>query len=211
MFINVHTHSVSNSGLEILNSDSIPPVSGFYSLGIHPHQSDSNTVSLITLKSNAQNNNCLAIGEIGLDKLISIPLARQTDLFQKQIAIAEALQLPILIHCVKAWNEIQNIKRAIQPLQPWIFHGFRKTTLLQSVLNEGLIISVGTAVLYDQQLQNIIANIPDNMLLLETDGDTEHTIEEVYQKIAELKNISQELLEVQIEQNFNRIFRKAVK
>ena len=62
--------------------------------------------------------------------------------------------------------------------------------LLTSVLESGVHISIGTAVIWDEKLQEQVKSIPLNRLFLETDNDTNYTIEAVYQKVALIKNIS---------------------
>ncbi len=155
-----------------------------------------------------QNPYCLTIGECGLDKLIPIPLPDQLDCFEMQIRLSEQYELPLILHCVKAWNEVIQVRRKMNPKQTWIFHGFRKTTLLESVLTEGLMVSIGTAVLHDQKLQEVIPQIPGDRLFLETDSDAVHGIDEIYEKVAELRGVSVEKLSEIIEENFRRVFRK---
>ena len=152
--------------------------------------------------------NCVAIGECGLDKNITIPIETQISLFKQQIAISEKFELPLIIHCVKSWNETLVIKKELKPNQPWIYHGFRKSNLVESVLDSGCYISIGTAIIYDQKLQQIIQNIPLEKIFLETDDDTSHSIQEVYEAVAKIKNISIDELSKQILENFSLVFKK---
>lgn len=202
--VNIHSHFEWKTGIEIisLEDSGLAPDDLLFSSGIHPANADRESRFLIP-----GHPNCLAIGECGLDRLIGIPLSVQQTVFEEQIALSEKWELPLVLHCVKAWNEVAQTKKRLKPQQTWIFHGFRKTALLENVLNEGLMISIGTAVLYDQKLQDIISSIPDDRLFLETDSDKQHSIEEVYAKIAALKKISTEQLEMLIFNNFKRTFR----
>jgi TatD DNase family protein len=109
---------------------------------------------------------------------------------------------------VKAWNEILAIKKELKPNQPWIYHGFRKSNLVESVLDSGCFVSIGTAIIYDQKLQQAIQNIPLGKLFIETDNDTSHSIQEVYESVARLKNVSINELQEQILKNFALVFRK---
>ena len=109
---------------------------------------------------------------------------------------------------MKAYNELIEIKRSLKPIQPWVIHGFRKTNLLNTLLKEDFYISVGSAIIHDRKLQASIKTIPNNRLFLETDNDLNHNIEEVYQKVAFLKEISLLALKTIISNNFKTVFKK---
>lgn len=202
MLINIHCHSLTHSGIELFNwNDELPPT--FYSYGYLPsHQT-------ITLNENfITHPNCLAIGEIGLDRLIQTPLIEQIELLTSQLLLAKKHNLPVLLHCVKTWNELQQIIREMNLEIPLIFHGFRKTTIVENVLNEGLFLSIGTAVIHDKKLQDCIKEVPLEKIFLETDNATNFTIQDVYEKIALLKNVSLQEVEHIILKNFIKIFTK---
>lgn len=222
MLINIHTHHSVNPKQEILDSEQIIK-DGYFSFGemygktIHELRVTSFDKLWMTRDEQRRRiekekvllqKNCIAIGEIGLDKTISVSLDKQIELFIKQINTSEKFKLPVIIHCVKSWNEILAIRKKIKPTQTWIFHGFRKTNLVESVLNSGVHISIGTAVLWDEKLQDCVQKIPTDRLFLETDNDTNYSIEDVYLKVALIKNISLSELEKQIELNTINTFRK---
>ena len=54
---------------------------------------------------------CIALGEIGLDKLKGPSMEVQLAVFKEQIALSEKLELPVIIHCVRAWNELVLVKK----------------------------------------------------------------------------------------------------
>lgn len=179
---------------------------GYYSFGIHPWNSETNDLKIREIENNAQDKFMLAIGEIGLDKMKGPALEIQKSCFIDQVLVAEKINRPVIIHCVKAWNEIVAIKRQLQPQQTWIFHGFNKVAILDSILAEGLMISIGSAILNDTKLQEVLLKIPNDRLFLETD-DSQITILEVYKKVSTLKKLTLTELEEIIENNFKRIFR----
>lgn len=208
MLINIHTHRISShiKGLEIHDSLMEKPITKYFSEGIHPKFAANSLLDFSELETRLLYNNCLAIGECGLDKIIDIPLEKQYWLFEKQIALSEKCKLPLILHCVKAWNEVLTIRKKWKPTQPWIFHGFRKTSLLEAVLAEQMYLGIGAAILHDQKLQDAVEQIPLEKLFLETDNST-ITIEEIYLQVAKLKNIEVTLLEQTLEANFNHVFR----
>lgn len=208
LFFNSHTHFSKHSSSEILQGIENEPTKCFHSLGIHPwNAAEITDEQLKNLSKNAQFIHCLAIGEIGLDKLKGPPLEIQQTALIQQIAIAEALQLPIIIHCVKAWNELKSIRKSTKHSQPWIYHGFVQSAIVKEVIDQGMLISLGAAIINHPKNLEIVSSIPYNRLLIETD-DSEISIIDVYTCIAELKKISlQELTEI-VEQNFKKTFRK---
>lgn len=207
MLINIHTHRSTGRQIEVVNRTFEDLVPEYFSFGIHPWEIERWDEKINEMSQVLSEENCLAVGEIGLDKLKGPNLVRQMTIFKQQIQLAEQHKLPVILHCVKAWNELKNLKRELKPKQPWIFHGFSKASLTKEVLNERIYISLGQAILTSLSLQNTLLNIPLDRLFLETD-DASCTIEEIYQKVSELKNIPLSELEKQLEENFKLVFTK---
>jgi len=205
MYYDIHTHVLKNEGTEILNASLDEKSISYFSIGIHPWQANEEQLNLVNEK--AQDPKCLALGEIGLDKLKGPDLSIQVASFKKQIELSEELELPVIIHCVKAWNELVKIKREMHPTQLWIYHGFAKANITAEVLKEGLMISIGAEIFKSDSLQKALILIPDDRLLLETDDKT-IKIEEIYAQVSKLKNIPLARLKKQIEDNFKRVFTK---
>ena len=67
----------------------------------------------------------LAVGEAGLDKLADAPMDLQVEVFRCQACLAEEVGKPLVIHLVKAVDELLKVKRDLRPSNPWIIHGFR--------------------------------------------------------------------------------------
>ncbi len=210
MFINIHTHHTTGDALEILNLEEANEQAPYFSVGIHPNKVHQTDLNFDFVQNRSQLKNCLAMGECGLDKNISTPLSFQISVFKKQIEMSEKNQIPLLLHCVKAWNEVLQIKKECKPKQTWIFHGFRKTALLESVLENKLLISIGAPLIYDLKLQTAFQTIPMDQLFLETDSDNRYSIEAVYEKAAEIKGISLEELKSHLFINFKRVFTKFI-
>jgi TatD DNase family protein len=154
-----------------------------------------------------KHQNCLAVGEIGLDKLSGVNLDSQIQIFTRQIELSEEFQLPVIIHCVRAWNELKQLKRAIKPTQNWIYHGFSKKNILDEVLAEGMFVSFGQRIMNDCDLLKSILDVPLDKIFFETD-DKQVEIEQIYSAFSKAKQITlQELKEIQFE-NFKRVFKK---
>lgn len=204
-FINIHTHQKTLENFALFNAfnekTDVP-----CSYGIHPwYVETANDEQFLHLEKLIQQENCYAVGECGLDKLTQTAWDLQVTVFERQIELSEKYQKPLLIHCVKAVQEMVLLKRKYQPQQSWIFHGFRKTNTLQQLLKNGFFISIGTAILTDEKLQKSIVDIPLEKLFLETDDKTV-SIHSVYEKVAELRQLNVSELANQLVENFRRVF-----
>ena len=213
-YINLHTHKFSNNPnvLEIFNQypqefDSTIP---FYSIGIHPWYINESRLEadLKIIEEKLQLKNCLALGECGLDKRIEISMEIQTQVFEKQLALAIKYKKPVILHCVSAYQEIIEIKKRLQVEVPMIIHGFSKnSTIAKSLLDNGFYLSFGKYLLRNPELESVFKSVPNDRFFLETDT-IEETLEEVYQLAAKYKNIEIENLKKIINSNFHHVFKK---
>ncbi len=211
VFIDIHTHQNIESDQNIFNvivgKDQVP-ANTMFSLGIHPWYIDNEVEQLNFLNKELlkTNQNFLFIGECGLDKLIDTPLKVQLEIFEQQINISEQFKKPLVIHCVRAFNEVIVLKKQIKPAQEWVIHGFnRKWSIAEIVLNEGISLSFGYTYLDSEIGKQVFRNTPLNKIFLETDEDTMYTIEEVYILAASILSISLEELKNQVKVNLCRI------
>lgn len=147
----VHTHNPDPERDALINLEAVPglviPDRGVYSVGVHPWNAGADDIDrrLYTVARFAALNRVLAIGEAGLDKLKGPDLDRQIDVFMRQASIAEHVQKPIIIHCVKVVDELLAVKNRLRPTVPWIYHGFRGgPEQARQLLSHGLKLSFGT-------------------------------------------------------------------
>ena len=212
-FFDVHTHNkiVSENIFSIVNK--YPTATHFtkpFSIGIHPWYLKLANVEkeLLFIEEKLQDKNCFAIGECGLDKVTEIDFELQKIVFRKQLQLSEKYKKPVIIHCVKAFQEIIELKKELRPSQTWILHGFQKNLhIAESLLKNGIVMSFGAAIIHSKKLQYIVSEIPLASILLETDA-SDMFIHDVYKKVAALKNMEVEILQQKIEKNFKSIFKK---
>ena len=214
-FFNLHTHKSTNNSdvLEIVNQypcefDATIPN---YSIGIHPWYIDENRLQtdLEIIEQKLQLSQCLALGECGLDKRIAIPLNFQMDVFEKQIALAEKYQKPIILHLVGAFDELIAIKKRLKISVPMIIHGFSKSEqLAKQLIENGFYLSFGKYLLQNPELESVFKSILNNRFFLETDTIDE-SLEEVYKIAAKYKKLN--ILEIQkiINSNFLAVFKQS--
>ena len=173
-------------------------------MGIHPKDIDENWQKHFeAFKKILLQDNCLAIGECGLDALIDIDANLQKTVFERQILWANEIQKPVIIHCVKWFQELIPFQKLAEV--PLIIHGFnKKKSVADEMLKHGFFLSFGKSVLYNLSLQSILKEIPIDKIFLETD-DTDFDIAELYQKVSEIKEISLEELQKKISENLQSI------
>lgn len=209
-FFDIHTHRsplvpeqsiVSCSVGEHLSFIDYP----YMSVGIHPWyltEADAER-QWNDLQEAVKQENVIAIGEVGLDKLTQSPFCLQEDIFRREIALAESYRLPLVIHCVKAFNELLQLKKEMQPHQPWVIHGFRgKMELAEMCLRQGCYLSFGP-----KFQESALKKVPIDRLLIETD-DSMVSIVEIHRRIAEVRGISLEELAECVSKNAREVFFK---
>jgi TatD DNase family protein len=211
-YINLHTHRYSNRDdiLEIVNQyprefDAMIP---HYSIGIHPWYIDKDLIDadLKIIESKLESENCLAVGECGLDKRIETPFDLQVDVFERQLILADNYKKPVIIHCVAAFHEVIEIKNRLEIKVPMIIHGFSKNEeTAQQLLNHGFYLSFGKYLLRNPELESIFKNVPDDRFFLETDT-IEEGIRDVYFLATKYRNMELEKLQNQMQRNFQTVF-----
>ncbi len=210
-FFDVHTHNFEpqKNTTSIVNQYPKDPITGsFFSVGIHPwYISEYELEHEFTLLMEKLNlKNCLAIGECGLDKLSETNYETQISVFKRHIELSEQTKKPLIIHCVKAYNDIIRLKKQLKPQQTWILHGFNKSyQIAEDLLKNEIYISLGSALIKNRKLQTIASEIDSSKILLETDNSKE-SITNIYNTFATIKNENIELVTKQISKNFNKIF-----
>ena len=221
-FINIHCHN-QNPGnswqlrsLDISEIGATPAFLGSQfvihepvSMGIHPWFIEQQNIeqSLQRMQGLCNHVNVIAIGECGLDKCIQTDLSIQIDVFNRQIDLAERFDKPLIVHCVRAFNELLQLHKQLRPTRPWIVHGFvGKAPLAKQLVNHGLYLSFGKALL-DQHSHAISAlqAIPLEQFFLETD-DSACEISEIYTATAKILDLDLPTLQRQLVANFERVF-----
>ena len=203
-FFDFHHHDFNKkNGIYNLKLNEIPPAN-YFSAGIHPQDiSDRFEEDFLWLKKVVKSENCVAIGECGLDGLVEIDENLQHEIFQKQIELANEIRKPIIIHCVKRFSQLIHFKKKSKV--PMIIHGFNKRkTIGDELLKNDFCLSFGKSALYNVNLQDFLKEIPIDQLFLETDS-ADFEIKDLYYKIAELKSCRIEDFQKKIKENLKNL------
>ncbi len=152
----------------------------YFTCGIHPWHSEDAEAQLQYLEEIASNPHIVAIGETGMDKLKGPDLSIQKQVFERHIQLSEKLKKPLIVHCVKAWEELIALHKQYKPSQPWIIHGFRgNPELTQQLVKLGFLFTIGAK--FNAEALKLL---PLNVFFCETD-ESELSIEEVYSAVAD--------------------------
>ena len=151
-FRDIHTHDLDApaDALISVEPDAFNPRPGrFYSVGIHPWSTDDKEDvkrAMALLSEALAHPQTVALGEVGLDRLRGGDLSFQREVLERQLALAEQRQLPVIIHAVRATQEIIDIHRRWRDRLPstWIVHGMRQgPRVARMLLDEGFHLSFG--------------------------------------------------------------------
>jgi TatD DNase family protein len=177
---------------------------GAYSIGFHPYNvgKADEKETLETVRTATRHPNIFAIGEIGLDKAIDAPLDLQKRVFEKQVEIAESARLPVILHVVRAFNEMIEFMKAHKPAVPMIIHGYNGSReMAEALVKAGFMVSFGEAIAGEHsKIVEALLSVPLDRLFLETDEGL-LDIREIYHTAAEVKGIPVDQLREQIVEN----------
>lgn len=213
MYFDFHHHSSNSLGIKNIrlgSSEELLIDDLLFSVGIHPWDVDDVDMdkALTSLAFLLDDPKCVALGELGFDKKFGTNLDLQIELFRSQLAMAQKHHKKVLIiHCVKAFQEIIEEKMKAPGLFKWVLHGFNGSAhLIQQLLKHDFYFSVGPLLFKaESQIANNLHLLPLNRLFFETD-DSDFGIDEVYQKAAEILEVDDRKLEFLVEQNLKQLF-----
>jgi TatD DNase family protein len=203
----------------------------YATIGIHPHEAklatDADFEEMVQL---AKRPKVIAWGEIGLDYFYDhSPREVQQQVFLKQLSLAQAAKLPIVIHCRPsdnsddAWQECLKLLR-----ERWaasglggILHCFTGTWAhAAQALDMGFMISFAGNITFPkaQQIREAAKQVPLDRMLIETDSpflapvphrgkrNEPSFVKEVARQLGELRGLSREDVGLQTANNFYRFF-----
>ena len=171
------THAAANTGVPAL----------YTAIGIHPNSSgDFDTTTEDELRALARHPSVVAFGEIGLDYYWDkVEPARQRVAFERQLALAATLGLPVIIHSRDANADVaailsewvQSATFAASPLaaRPYagVLHAFSgDVAMAQAAYDWNFVLSLGGPVTFTnaKQLHALVPQLRRDRLMLETDA-----------------------------------------
>lgn len=191
--------------------------------GLHPIFLDQHRPEhLDDLVVQLQSHRAVAVGEIGLDFFLpELDPTRQREYFLRQLRIARDFDLPVIVHARRAMDEVTSTIKRIGGLRG-VVHSFSGSVQQAARLWElGFYLGIGGPVTYEraQRLRHIVATMPIERLLLETDApdqpDAAHRgqrneparVAEVLRVVALLRSESEAAVAAATSANARRLFK----
>ncbi|MBR2079579.1 MAG: TatD family hydrolase [Clostridia bacterium] len=193
----------------------------YAALGVHPHEAEETTEEdLAEIRKLYCNKKVVAVGEIGLDYHYDFsPRDIQKEVFEKQLILANELDLPVIVHDRESHEDTMNLLKKHRP--KGVVHCFSGSVeMAKEIVKLGMYIGLGGAVTFKNAKKpiEVAEYIPLEYLLLETDapymtpvphrGERCHSghIALTAEKIAEVKGMdTQELIDT-CNENAKRLF-----
>ncbi|MDD2492991.1 MAG: TatD family hydrolase [Bacilli bacterium] len=194
----------------------------YASVGLHPSEVvKEKDKSLEWLESLLHENKVIAIGEIGLDYYWDQSFKElQKELFAKQIGLAKANNLPIIVHNREATQDCFTILK--QNLVPGVMHCYSSSVEMAHEFTKlGYYLGIGGVVTFknSKEIKKVVKDIDIQYLLSETDSPylapmpyrgkmnrpayTKHVVEE----IAKIKETDLAMVEEALASNAQRLFK----
>ena len=220
-------------GIDLKSCDSVMalceryPDFCFPMLGLHPEEVRNEwreVLDIIKLKAQSSKFKVLAIGEIGLDFYWSREFEEaQLQAFEDQVRWSVELQLPLMIHCRKAQNEMVNIlKRYKDDLPGGVFHCFTGNAIeAQELLSfERFTLGIGGVLTFKKSKlpETLKEAVPLDRIVLETDApymapvpmrgqrNEPAFVAYVLSKLAEIYGVDEETVSAVTTANVERVF-----
>lgn len=161
-----------------------------------------------------QDNPRVLIGEIGLDAYATPARDAQLMAFERQLALAQRHQRPIIAHNVKSTASLITCIQRMGFTQGGIIHAYSGSVEEAMVLIKmGFKIGIGSLLLNPntKKVRQAVVHLPLSALLLETDSpymrphnsNTPANIRSIAQVVADLRGISLAVLAEQVEENLD--------
>ncbi len=180
-------------------------------VGVHPKSIDDDVDDVLFIARDlAHESTVIAVGECGLDRAIPVGWVDQMRVFEDQISFSELLCKPMIVHCVRAHADVVTLHRELQVEQPWVMHAFNKgPDTLDRVTDAGLYVSFGADIMADNSpAAESVKSVSIHKMFLETGHQTEFTIKQLYNRAATLRGVDVGELCLQLQQNFDSVFKQ---
>jgi TatD DNase family protein len=204
-------------------------------VGIHPHAAkDWGAGAFEVLRDDlVRRPGVVAVGEIGLEYHYDFsPRRAQHEAFLAQLALANTMSLPVVVHCREAYDDMLAIVRdfvaaargrdpeAMSP--PGIMHCYFGTVRqAEEFTSLGFMLGIGGACTFAkaEELHEVVRRTPLDFLVLETDAPYMAPVPHrgkrnepahlplVVNRIAELKEVAREEVAAATTRNARRLFR----
>jgi TatD DNase family protein len=147
----------------------------FATAGVHPHHAKEfdSEKDLIAIRKAAGDSCCKAIGEIGLDyHYMNSPKDIQQRVFESQLVLANELNLPAVVHCRDAVEDVWTIVNHVKPQKLVMHCCSERWEDVERFVMAGYFLSFTGIVTYPKSdiIRDTVKHCPMNQLMVETDA-----------------------------------------
>jgi TatD DNase family protein len=201
--------------------------------GLHPWFVKDRTPEWEDALANYLSHHAIAVGEVGLDKWIrDHDIEDQETVFRRQLRLATATNLPVVIHCLKAWGRLLAVlKSESLPPAGFLLHSFAgPREMIEDFIALGARFSFSGNFLQERKADVLetFRHIPRDRILIETDAPDmalpenleTHPLNDsegqrlnhpanllaVYRGLADALSLPEETLATQVAENFERFY-----
>lgn len=197
----------------------------YAAIGFHPNDAATfNENGLVALRTLAQHPKVVAIGEIGLDYYWDkTPHPVQKQVFEQQLTLAKEVDRPVIIHQRESAEDTMAVLRgwAAGGHPGLVLHSFSgDLSMAQEAIQLGFYIGISGPVTFKnaKNLPDVVAAVPANRLLVETDApflsphpfrgkrNEPARVRLIAGRVAELKNLPFEVMSKKLTENSKRLF-----
>ncbi len=212
MFIDIHTHSREKiDGCLKISSFRYPdePILSSTPMvrrcaAIHPWDAIRGSEKGVFEAFEAIAPTLFAIGEVGLDRLRG-DFECQQELFTRQLELASALGKVVVIHCVRAHNEVLEQLKSYKGVAVIIHSFVGSKEIARRYIAHGAYLSISPLSLRSEKSVEALREVPIERLFIESD-DSGEAITDVYQAVSQSLVVSVDVLKVNMMRNFTNIF-----
>ena len=215
--------SVKSSKSAVALSKKWPQI--YAAVGVHPDSTaDMTEEDIETLRSLAQEKKVVAIGEIGLDYYWdNSPREVQKKWFERQLALAREVDLPVIIHSREAAKDTMDIMReAAKAGNTGVIHCYSYAApMAKEYISMGFFIGIGGVLTFKNArvIKEVASEIPLSSIVLETDSpylapvpyrgkrNNSMYLKEVVKQLAQIKQVSEETVITTTLANAKRLYR----
>ena len=223
MYFDHHTHisgqpSIASEIMRIFSIDAsnfgdlgkiseITTMGHGFTIGLHPMSYNFMTFENVSRIIHQYHDDILGIGECGLDTRIAVPRQHQIELFIAHAELAMEMHLPLIIHCVRSYDDIVHLHQRLKPSNPWIIHGFNRTeSIAIKLLDQGILLSIGKELLDPgHPISTFFKKIAEYPFFLETDGK-DIAIQTLYQQASNMLDMSIEAISTIIASHVQQVY-----
>ncbi|WP_412471375.1 TatD family hydrolase [Halobacteriovorax sp. RT-1-4] len=218
-FIDLHGHSGPNKTTSIEDFciysyspqiNDLPVDGQYYSAGVHPWKLSDAVTSFEEVKKMCRLDNCLMVGEAGLDRAIETDLREQEKIFSWHIELANELGKPLIIHNVRCLSDIFRLHKFYQGHTAWVLHDFNGTFKDLNDCHERQIYTSLGPRFYESSNAKIRSTILNNKvdleyIFFETDDRSDVEISHIYEEFTTRQELELTDLKERIWHNLSRL------